>query len=158
MHAWIQKVLPEGVQLWRRFFFLMSGERIQTVLKAGHHRSASWRADYGQTLNVGLVALWFFRGSEPVLLRNPIILRFFRGGLNTLSSLCIRAWNVWIFTYPSVKTYLSSIHNIFVIENCKSNVCFKCTLLSGGLHQFRYYYMYYWKLFFFHGPVYWNRC
>ena len=28
-----------------------------------------WRADDGPTLNSGLVALWFSRGSEPVLLR-----------------------------------------------------------------------------------------
>ena len=29
------------------------------------------RADNGPTLNAGLLALWFFRGSGPVLLRNP---------------------------------------------------------------------------------------
>ena len=39
-----------------------------------------WRADVGPTLNVGLVALWFFRGSGPVLLRNPIFLWFSGGG------------------------------------------------------------------------------
>ena len=39
-----------------------------------------WRAKAGPTLNVGLVALYFFRGSGPVLLGNPIFLRFFRGG------------------------------------------------------------------------------
>ena len=32
-----------------------------------------------ETLNAGLVALWFYRGSRPVLLRNPIFLWFFRG-------------------------------------------------------------------------------
>ena len=31
----------------------------------------SWRADVGPTLNSGLVALGFYRGSGPVLLRNP---------------------------------------------------------------------------------------
>ena len=36
-----------------------------------------WRADDGPTLNSGLVALRFFRGSGPVLLRNPFFLRFF---------------------------------------------------------------------------------
>ena len=36
-------------------------------------------ADDGSRLNADLVALWFFRGSRPVLLRNPIILWFFRG-------------------------------------------------------------------------------
>ena len=39
-----------------------------------------WRADGGPTLNAGLVALWFYRGSGPVLLRKPLILIFFRGG------------------------------------------------------------------------------
>ena len=38
------------------------------------------RTDDGPTLNAGLVALWFVRGSEPVLLRNPIFWWFFRGG------------------------------------------------------------------------------
>ena len=39
-----------------------------------------WRADDILTLNVGEVALCFFRGSGPVLLRNPIFLLFLRGG------------------------------------------------------------------------------
>ena len=38
------------------------------------------RADDGPTLNSGLVAFRFFRGSGPVLLRIPIFLWFFRGG------------------------------------------------------------------------------
>ena len=33
-----------------------------------------WRVDDGPTLNAGLVALGFFRGSGPLLLRNPIFL------------------------------------------------------------------------------------
>ena len=39
-----------------------------------------WRADHGLSLNAGLVALWFFRGSEPVLLGNHIFLWFSGGG------------------------------------------------------------------------------
>ena len=39
-----------------------------------------WRADDGPTLNTGLVAWRFFRGSGPVLVSNPIFLWFFRGG------------------------------------------------------------------------------
>ena len=39
-----------------------------------------WRADDGPTLNVGLVALRFSRGSGPVLFRNPKVLLFSRGG------------------------------------------------------------------------------
>ena len=37
-----------------------------------------WQVDDGPTLSTGLVALWIFSGSEPVLLRNPIFLWFFR--------------------------------------------------------------------------------
>ena len=33
-----------------------------------------WWPDGGPTLNVGLVAVWFYRGYGPVLLRNPIFL------------------------------------------------------------------------------------
>ena len=44
-----------------------------------------WHADDGLTLNADLVALWFFRGSGPVLLRNPIFLSFFSGGPDPLS-------------------------------------------------------------------------
>ena len=48
-----------------------------------------WRADDGPTLNAGLVSLWLFRGSEPVMPRNPIIYDFFflggGGGLAPLS-------------------------------------------------------------------------
>ena len=35
-----------------------------------------WQADDGTTLNVGLVALWFFRGPGPVLLRYPLFVIF----------------------------------------------------------------------------------
>ena len=38
-----------------------------------------WRADNGPTLNAGLVALWFFRRSGPVLLRNPNFFVIFQG-------------------------------------------------------------------------------
>ena len=39
-----------------------------------------WRPDDGLTLNSGLVALRFFRGSVPVLLRKPIFVIFLGGG------------------------------------------------------------------------------
>ena len=38
-----------------------------------------WRADDGPTLNAGLVALWFFRGSGPVLLKKPWFFVIFQG-------------------------------------------------------------------------------
>ena len=33
-----------------------------------------WRANYGPTLNTGSIALRFYMGSGPVLLRNPLFL------------------------------------------------------------------------------------
>ena len=42
-----------------------------------------WRADDGPTLNAGLVALLFFSGSGPVLLRNPIFCCDFSVGVWT---------------------------------------------------------------------------
>ena len=39
-----------------------------------------WRAGDGLTLNAGLVALWFFRGSRPVLLETPTLFVIFQGG------------------------------------------------------------------------------
>ena len=46
-----------------------------------HQRNAiemafCWWADDCPTLNAGLVALWFFMGSGPVLQRNPIFCDF----------------------------------------------------------------------------------
>ena len=43
-----------------------------------------WQADCGPTLNAGLVASWFYKGSGPVLVRYPICLCFFHGGLDPL--------------------------------------------------------------------------
>ena len=53
---------------------------------AKRHLAFRWCADGGPTLNAGLVALWIFRGSGPVLLRNPIFL-WFQGGPDPLPPL-----------------------------------------------------------------------
>ena len=63
----------------------MRGEMIKIPLKAGHHRPARemafrWHPDDGLTLNSGLVALRFFRGSGPVMLRKPFFVIFHGGG------------------------------------------------------------------------------
>ena len=73
----------------------MRGERIKIPLKAGHQWPASeWRTDDGPTLNARLVALWFFRGSGPVL--EPYILWFFRGlGPDQLSPPPLDLWVEW---------------------------------------------------------------
>ena len=57
----------------------MRRERIQIPRKAFR-----WRADVDPTLNAGLVALWFYRRSGPVMIRNPIFLCFFKGGPDPL--------------------------------------------------------------------------
>ena len=65
-----------------------------------------WRADNGPTLNTGLVSLWLFRGSRPVLQRKPVFLWFFRGRggvwspMSPLPSgsahvLCSGFWTFW---------------------------------------------------------------
>ena len=66
---------------------------IKIPLEAGHHPPASktpafrWRPDDGLTLISGLVALRFFKGSVPVLLRKPIFVNFQGGrGLDPLST------------------------------------------------------------------------
>ena len=48
-----------------------------------------WCADDGPALNAGLVALWFPRGSGPVLLGNPIYLCFSGRGRDSLSPLWV---------------------------------------------------------------------
>ena len=86
LHAHIQKGFTTLTTL---FFKMMREERIQMPLKADHHRPASetfrWRNDDSPILNAGLVALYFFRRSGAVLLRNPVALWFFCGGLDPLS-------------------------------------------------------------------------
>ena len=45
-----------------------------------------WRADDGPTLNAGLKALWFYRGSAPIIAKNPYIFVIFEeGGADFLS-------------------------------------------------------------------------
>ena len=45
-----------------------------------------WRDDGGLLLIADLVALWFYMGSRPLLLRDPIICFQGGGGLDPLSS------------------------------------------------------------------------
>ena len=80
--------LPEWVQLWRFIFSFFSDNeagRIYIPLKVGHHRLASetpskWRFAGGPIMAQHWMLAWFFRGSGPLLLRNPIFLWFLWGG------------------------------------------------------------------------------
>ena len=64
--------LAEAVQIALKRLFVSWGE---TKCRPMPFR---WRADNVPSLNAGLVALWFSRGSGPVLLRYPFALWFFR--------------------------------------------------------------------------------
>ena len=80
MHAHMQKVLSEGVQLDNTFFLFKRGGRIQQAIigpPAKRHLN-----DDGQALNSGFVLFGFSRGSGPVLLKKTLIfvIFFFWGG------------------------------------------------------------------------------
>ena len=82
-HALIQRGLCEGVQIFCLFvclFFLVDEGKGGSKY---HYKRAimcplAKAADDSPTLNAGLLASWFFRGSGPDSLRNPIFLWFFR--------------------------------------------------------------------------------
>ena len=86
----------EGVQfsILTTFFFFFFLKRAMTFC---------WRADDGPSLNAGLLALRYFSGSGPVLLRNPIFCDFSGGGVRTpsppldphMKSLCFKTNNCW---------------------------------------------------------------
>ena len=93
-----------------------------------------WRANDGPTLNAGLVALWIFRGSGSVLLRNPIFLWFFKGGANPMSpSLdpCMLGINVtccWSTYYSTVQETACTGYYI-----CHAHTCYMSDLINNEL-------------------------
>ena len=86
-HARIQKVFSEVFQLWLRFFIWWGQRGSKYHCKRAiigppakrHLNGVSLAGRWWPKLNAGMVALWFYRGSGPVLQRNPIFLCFFRG-------------------------------------------------------------------------------
>ena len=104
LRARIQKVLSERFQLlfpnfdgfffFSFFFKCCGGEKSQQNTTISGHLSARqrnaiqmafpWRTVGGLTLNADLAALWFVRGSWPVLLRNPIYFVIFQAGPDPL--------------------------------------------------------------------------
>ena len=83
IHARIQKVLSERVQLWLLFegrgeigFKYHYKRSIIGPPAKRHFMAYRWRAVDGLTLNAGLAGLWFFRGSWPVLLWKLIFCDF----------------------------------------------------------------------------------
>ena len=77
-YARIQKVLSEGVQLWRFLVDEVISGAIIGPLAERHLMACPWWPN----TESGLVALWFFRGSGPVydIARKPYIFVVFQGG------------------------------------------------------------------------------
>ena len=115
-HARVQNVLSEGVQLWQRFFFLFSSfllflSRWREGGSKYHYKRAIIGLPAKRHLNgVSLACRWWpnikcwlgsfkiFRGSGPVLLRNPIYFLIFQGGPDPCPPLLwIRAWIITTF-------------------------------------------------------------
>ena len=94
----------------RKFFYEGKEDLNSTRPSSARQRNAiemafRWQADDGPTLKAGLVALCFFRGSRPVLLRKPIFLEFSRG-VRTLAPphrtwLRCRSEGVFFFIFSS---------------------------------------------------------
>ena len=126
--ARIQKVLPEGVQLWQRFFFLFFfwwGERLfKKHLKwaiigppAKRHLNSILLTGTDQwwpNIEFWLCSFVIFSGSGPVLRRNPIFLWFFRGESGPPAPLWIRAWATK-FWYSGLFVKDSFIHGCTTI-------------------------------------------
>ena len=116
-----------------------------------------WRADDGPKLNTGLVALWYFRRSGPVLLRNPIFLCFFRGGPDPLSPpldphMCHLGVGLLVELLP--KTVSLSCHythqekcvvknNLHTVKTYKSQTKWACTSLW---HEILWYLLQCWAM------------
>ena len=85
-HARIQKVFSEGVQLWVRFYFVFFSWLGERGSKYHYKRATIGLLAKRYLIDVSLACRWWlgsfviFRGSRPVLLRNPIFLWFFRSG------------------------------------------------------------------------------
>ena len=128
----------------------MKGRRIKIPLLAGHHRPASetplkWRADDGPTLNAGLVALWFLRGSVPVLLRNPIFLWFSGGGggpdpLSPPGSAhdfgCSCSTPAFRPSLCYLLLYMFAITIYHKVNHCHYDLCLSCDLTNTNIWNF----------------------
>ena len=94
-----------------------------------------WCADDGRTWDAGLVAMWIFRGSGPVLLRNPILCDFSGGGVQTH---CPPLPPLWIhhvfaglcqryFSLARVSFYVTGYFCRFKMRNYSSMCVWLCT-------------------------------
>ena len=90
-----------------------------------------WRPNHGQTLNSGLVALLFFRGSGPVLLKNKFFV-IFQGGsrrpvppldlpmpaylLSLISTLVINFLEIIIAKLATFKISVAVLVNTYILS------------------------------------------
>ena len=100
-----------------------------------------WRADDGPTLNAGLVALCFFRGSGPLsclLLRNPIFfcVFFFGGGGGLFPPLDQRMYSViTIITISKGLTrVVQQVKNNFPLNNIPVQKRIHISLGNSKIH------------------------
>ena len=87
-------------------------------------------ADGGPKLNAGLIVFWFFRGSGPTLLRNPMFFMSFRDGWGSgppCPPFWIRAWGyMWVLVLQS--SYWCG-DSWLLGFNCEVSVCVLCLFL-----------------------------
>ena len=137
--------------VWQRYFswWVVGWEDPNTTISgpsSARQRNAiwmafRWRADDGPTLNAGSVALWFFRGSGPELLRTPIVCDFSGGWGSEPRSpplwirTCPTAWLVTIvWKVPKVDVhcvaaaYLYELMKIYLSQNCTTVLLSQCEL------------------------------
>ena len=117
-------------------YFGPSSARQRTAIQMAFR----WRANDGPLLNAGLVALWFFRVSRPVLLRNTIFLWFFwgGGGPDTLPPVWIRPWKAFFFwsTQKKItKGYKSAWYNMDIMQQ---SVCVVINTITAHCYGFLY--------------------
>ena len=98
-----------------------------------------WRADDGPKLNAGLVALWFFSGSGPVLLRNPTFLWFFRGVSDPLSppldphmACMIKGW---LHIMENLMNWLAFCHICSIQAGCDTGLQIFSLIICRAVHQ-----------------------
>ena len=97
-----------------------------------HFLAFRWRADDGPTVNAGLVSLWFFRGSRPILLGNPIFCDC-SGGPDPLSPLWIRAClSSWIGQYVHLNEVVAQVPKSLELAHIPLYNVFSNSLLSNS--------------------------
>ena len=86
------------------------------------------------TLNAGLVALWFFRGSRPVLLKNPIFCDFSGGGSRPLCPLPL-----WIRLWECIFSLLQYNFGKTIVDSGTTNLRLPTRVFNSVLAKMKAY-------------------